>query len=198
MKRKPLLPRPTTYIYLDKWYNPYARAVVYSIVIFVIIFSSVSYKVVSNISTRVNLTKMANATLVSKYAETLVSEMTSTALYISLHPTATATITVTPKASPTKLQLSCETAPEPHVRIGQNVTVMVENYDKLKLRSEPRISPDTVITELNKFSKLVILDGPECVAGADNIMYWFWEVRVTSTNKVGWVAEGQISHYYID
>lgn len=198
MKRRPSLPKPTAYIYLNKWYNPYARAAIYIILIAALAFSLASYKTVTKITTSSNSTKAANATLVSQYAATLVAEITSTALYVSLHPTATKTITVTPKASPTKIILSCESAPIPHVRIGQTVTVLVENYDKLKLRSEPRISQDTVITELNKFTKLEILDGPECVAGVDNTMYWFWKVRVTSTNKVGWVAEGQLSHYYID
>jgi hypothetical protein len=93
---------------------------------------------------------------------------------------------------------TCTGAPKQHVTTGQTVKVTVENFDKLKLRSEPRISSNTVIMELNKNTKLVILDGPVCVRAEANTSYWFWKVKVVPTNEQGWIAEGDFSHYFIE
>lgn len=90
-------------------------------------------------------------------------------------------------------------APAPHIKIGQQVTVTVENWDKLKLRAKPEISPDTVLLELDQYSRLEILAGPECVSSAETgASYWFWKVKVLPSGKVGWIAEGDHSHYYIE
>ena len=90
-------------------------------------------------------------------------------------------------------------APAPHIQVGQTVTVQVENWDKLKLRSEPEISSDTEVQELEQYSRLEVLDGPECVLSAETgNAYWFWKVKVLPGGEVGWVAEGDSSHYYIE
>jgi len=91
----------------------------------------------------------------------------------------------------------CPGAPAPHVAIGQEVTVVANDEDKLKLRSEPRISSDNVIRELDKLTHLKILDSFVCVH-AEGTSYWFWEVEVMSTGEVGWVAEGNSSYYFIE
>lgn len=86
----------------------------------------------------------------------------------------------------------------PHVKVGQQVTVLVEDWDKLKLRSGPEISSGNVVIELNQFSQLKILDGPVCVYSPETgTSHWFWKVTVISSGEVGWVAEGDDSHYYI-
>lgn len=115
---------------------------------------------------------------------------TPTALFN--HPTQTPSIVTATAAS------SCA-APAPHVQIGQQVTVTVKNWDKLKLRSKPEISSETVILELDQYSLLEILEGPECVFSPETgDSYWFWKVKVLSSGEVGWVAEGDASHYYIE
>jgi hypothetical protein len=93
----------------------------------------------------------------------------------------------------------CLGAPAPHVSIGQQVTVVVEDFDKLKLRSAPEISPDTEKLELDKFTQLKILEGPVCVADAETeASYWFWKVGVLPGAEIGWVAEGDSLHYFIE
>ena len=73
------------------------------------------------------------------------------------------------------------------------------NADKLKLRSEPKLSPDTVIRELDPFTKLQIVGGPKCVTSAETgISYWLWKVKVISGGKIGWVAEGDGQNYFLE
>jgi hypothetical protein len=85
------------------------------------------------------------------------------------------------------------------VKIGQQVTVTVEDWDKLKLRSTPRISSDTVLLELEQYTQLRILDGPVCVSSPDtDDSFVFWKVAMIPGGEIGWVAEGDYSHYFID
>jgi hypothetical protein len=119
---------------------------------------------------------------------------TPTALFSMTNTAATQTPSVvTATAAP-----SCS-APAPYVQIGQKVTVTVENWDKLKLRSKPEISSDTVILDLEQYSQLEILEGPECASSAETgDSYWFWKVKVLPSGEIGWVAEGDSSHYFIE
>ena len=104
--------------------------------------------------------------------------------------------TSTPPIVTATAAVSCS-APAPHVKTGQQVTVMVEDFDKLKLRSEPEISPDNVTLELELYTQLRILDGPVCVLDADTeIQYLFWKVAVIPSGEIGWVAEGDATHYF--
>jgi len=88
-------------------------------------------------------------------------------------PTATATpliTVVTEQALPTlafadtsSVGNVCPGAAAPHVLVGQQVTVVSDNLDKLKLRSEPKVSPDTIIRELDQSTLLKIVSGFVCV-----------------------------------
>jgi hypothetical protein len=121
---------------------------------------------------------------------------TPTALFNSLNPNAAGT--PTPLVVTATPELACP-APEPHVEIGQQVTVTVEDWDKLKLRSTPRISSDTVVLELDQYTQLRILDGPMCVSSSETeVSYVFWKVVVIPGGEIGWVAEGDNSHYFIE
>jgi len=94
---------------------------------------------------------------------------------------------------------SCPSAPAPRVAIGQEVTVVVDDTDKLKLRATPEISPDTVVSVLDKLTHLKILEGPVCVSSTDpEVSYWFWKVEVQPNGEIGWVAEGDSSNYFIE
>lgn len=85
------------------------------------------------------------------------------------------------------------------VSIGQQVTVVTDDTDKLKLRNSPVMSPDTVVGELDKSTKLKILDGPVCAYSEETaIYYWLWKVVVLSNGKTGWVAEGDFFRYFIE
>lgn len=94
---------------------------------------------------------------------------------------------------------NCPGAPTPHVAIGQEVTVVVDDTDKLKLRETPEISPDTEVAVLDKLTHLKILEGPVCVSSTDpEVSYWFWKVEVIATGEIGWVAEGDSLNNFIE
>jgi hypothetical protein len=101
------------------------------------------------------------------------------------------TITAQTAATP----LACQ-GPHAPYRAGMQVTVIAENSNKLKLRSEPKISPDTVISELDQGTVMEIMDGPLCVTSSETrIAYWLWKVKLYS--GIGWVAEGNGQNSYI-
>jgi hypothetical protein len=103
--------------------------------------------------------------------------------------------TATAQTAPTAL--AC-TSPHAPYRAGMQVAVIAENSDKLKLRSEPKISPDTVISELDQGTIMYIMDGPLCVHSAETgISYWLWKVKAISIGKTGWVAEGDGQNSFI-
>jgi hypothetical protein len=108
-----------------------------------------------------------------------------------LPSTATAYTAITP--------LTC---PGVHAPYGPGVQAIViaGDSDKLKLRSEPKISPETVIRELDQGTQLEIVGGPLCVHSAETgISYWLWQVKVISGGKkTGWVAEGDGQNYFIE
>ena len=107
-------------------------------------------------------------------------------------PTLTATDTAV--ATATAAFTLCPGAPGPYAAIGNRVTVVAKDVDKLKLRSEPKISPDTVLRELNQFTQLQIVGGPLCVRETE-ASYWFWQVR--TGGEIGWVAEGDGQQTFI-
>jgi hypothetical protein len=117
-------------------------------------------------------------------------------------PTATATPLILAAATEQPLPIfesACPGASAPHVTPGQQVSVVSDNTDKLKLRSEPKISPDTLLMDLDQFTQLKILEGFICVHSDETgTAYWFWKVQVIPTGEIGWVAEGTSSHYFIE
>ena len=115
---------------------------------------------------------------------------------VAFHTATVALGTPTFVALPT-VSASCP-APVPHVKIDQQVSVTVEDWDKLKLRSQAALSADTIVMELPQYTQLRILDGPVCVPAPEtDSAYLFWKVAVIPSGEVGWVAEGDIWHYFI-
>lgn len=104
--------------------------------------------------------------------------------------------TITPVDTATAAFSLCPGAPGPYAAIGKQVTVVAEDIDKLQLRSEPTISPNTVLRELNRFTQMYIVGGPVCVHSTETgSSYWFWQVKVD--REIGWVAEGDAQHSFI-
>ena len=110
-------------------------------------------------------------------------------------PTPQPTATVVVKL-PTAL--TCPGAPAAHISVGQKVTVITEDYDKLKLRSDPSFSSEHA-KELTKFTQLKVLDGPVCVTSSDpGASYLFWKVTILDiTGETGWIAEGNAFYYFV-
>ena len=111
-----------------------------------------------------------------------------------VHPTFTATDT--PAATATAAFALCPGAPGPYAALGKQAVVVSKDVDKLKVRSEPEISPDNVIGELDQFTELTIVGGPVCVRSSAT-SYWFWQVKVHPDGELGWVAEGDVQHPFI-
>lgn len=204
MTRKPILPVPSRVIHLNWLYRPFIRLMIYFSLFILILVGVLSYKIVANTSLNYQATQLVYKTSTHINADAFTTESTPILSFTSTPrsiktftavPTGLKAISITSSATPYD---TCVQAPKQHVTIGQVVAVTVENFDKLKLRSEPRISPGTVVKDLDKYTKLVVLDGPVCVADGTNTSYWFWKVSVVSSNEAGWVAEGDFSHYYID
>lgn len=130
----------------------------------------------------------------AQYAQPMASP-TATALF---NTTISTTETPTPLVVTATGESACA-APVPRVEIGDKVLVRVEDWDKLKLRSEAGVSTDNVVMELDQYSQLKILDGPVCVYSAETgYSYWFWKIVVTDSGEIGWVAEGDYTHYFIE
>lgn len=112
------------------------------------------------------------------------------------------TNTNTPAIPPTPTIIStsttCRGAPSTRVAINDLVRVVTTDNDRLVLRAVPEIDKDNELQRLNKGTELKIFNGPVCVKDpATSISYWFWYVRIKSTNIFGWVAEGDRSLYYL-
>lgn len=94
--------------------------------------------------------------------------------------------------------IACRSPRAPYP-VGHIVTVVSGNADKLKLRSEPEISPDTVLQELDQSTLLEIVSGPVCVQSAETgIGYWLWKVKVLPNGRTGWVAQGDGQNMFIE
>ena len=126
---------------------------------------------------------------------------TTSASRTPIPPTRTALqSTSTPTTqSPTKISTSCPKAPTTRISINNLVRVITTDNDRLVLRSIPEINDGTELQRLNKGTELKIFNGPVCVRDPKtSISYWFWEVRIKSTDAFGWVAEGDRSLYYLE
>jgi hypothetical protein len=131
---------------------------------------------------------------------TLPSVPSLTPIANTINPTPSATplfVTATESLLITATGPVCA-APAPRVSVGEEVLVTVEDWDKLKLRSDAEVSADNILLELEQYSQLKILEGPVCVYSAEtDYSYWFWKVVVIPSGEVGWVAEGDYTHYFI-
>jgi len=157
-----------------------SKRIIY-IALLILLLSACTYQVITPISP----TEQVRSTQVVP---------SNTVEYIPTVPAPSATLGPLPT-----LDLDCTDAPTPHVEIGEQVTVTADNTDKLKLRSEPQASPNTVKMDLDIFPQLKILRGPICNYSSGTVTtYWFWKVSVIPSGEIGWVAEGDSQHYFIE
>jgi hypothetical protein len=136
------------------------------------------------------------------------NDITFTAIVQSISPQptlakriATLTLAASVASNPSSTEAtpgSCPGAPTPRIFINALVGVIPTNNDRLVLRSSPTINDSTELQRLNTGTQLKVHDGPVCVNDPDTgINYWFWEVKVKSSGRMGWVAEGDRSLYYL-
>ena len=120
---------------------------------------------------------------------------------VALEPALIPTEEVALKPNPVEITtptFSCEDAPLTRVQVGDIARVTYTDGTSTRLRSEPQAG-DNLVENLPEGTEFDIIGGPECTLrhGRDD-SYVYWEVSVPSRSLVGWVAEGDFNHYYIE
>ncbi len=127
---------------------------------------------------------------------------TATPVTPTLTPTRTETPspTETPTLTPTP-EFSCPNAPESQVKIG-DIARVTEGDTPVRLRRDPVVINENILTVLVEGKEMEIIDGPECAPIPDSqASYVFWKVLIADNpinSNVGWVAEGTMENYYIE
>ncbi len=83
----------------------------------------------------------------------------------------------------------CENAPPSRVQVG-DVARVITSPDTLRARAEPLTG--AVLRQLNNGFTAPIVGGPACGGG-----YTWWQLQLTAETR-GWVAEGDMTEYYIE
>lgn len=112
-------------------------------------------------------------------------------------PTRTQDPTPTKTANPTGF--SCPNAPDLRLQVGDSARVTINNGLPLRVRQEPNIDKDNVLTELKEGTQFKITDGPMCVTSKDRrSTFVFWMIEISDKRIKGWVAEGDWEDYFIE
>lgn len=120
----------------------------------------------------------------------------------TLTPTLTETLgpTETPTLTPTP-EFTCPNAPETQLKVGDLARV-TDGDPPVRVRTEPIVADEFILTVLVEGTEMEILDGPKCVLNPDTKMnFVFWKVNIPSKQaplNEGWVAEGDAAGYFIE
>lgn len=129
-----------------------------------------------------------------------------TATATPIPPTLTPTLTETPSPTETPTltptpAFTCPTAPETQLEVGDLARV-TDGDPPVRLRQEPIVADELILTVLIEGTELEILEGPECVLNPNTqTNFVFWRVFVPSKEmpfNEGWVAEGDSAGYFIE
>lgn len=94
-----------------------------------------------------------------------------------------------PLTMPAYAANACLSAPASMFTLGDTV-VVAPGVDRLNMRFLPAVGTG-IAAPLYHGNRLTVIGGPSC-----NGMYTWWRVE-TSIGKIGWVAEGTWSVYYL-
>jgi hypothetical protein len=131
---------------------------------------------------------------VTQVRATLTASPAATKTLVPATSTPVATLT----GEATAAKDLCKNAPAPRVYIDALVSVVTTDHDRLVLRSSAEINDSNELERLHIGTQLKIHDGPVCVVDPKtHTPYWFWEVKVKSSARMGWVAEGDRALYYL-
>ncbi len=114
-------------------------------------------------------------------------------------PVARSTQPVPATATETPDFFLCLNSPPMRVQVGDRVRVTETNGLPLRVRSQPVLNPDFVVTQMPEGAEFEIIGGPACASvplSQDSLV--FWEVDLPSRGITGWVAEGDDSGYFIE
>lgn len=113
-------------------------------------------------------------------------------------PTATQPAATSAPATDTPEPFVCPGAPAPRVQVGDLARVTFTDGLPLRVRESPVVG-NNVIAQIPEGSEFTIIDGPRCapVPNTSNA-FVFWQIEVASSGLTGWVAEGDLSAYFIE
>jgi Tol biopolymer transport system component len=103
------------------------------------------------------------------------------------------------EAAPTPLPLVlCPKAPPSRVSVQSIVRVALSG-NNLWLRSTPQVNEDNKITKLSNDMVFQLIGGPVCAPrpGREDD-FLFWQASIHASGMTGWVAEGDLTEYYIE
>jgi hypothetical protein len=108
------------------------------------------------------------------------------------------TVTAAPSSTTRPADAFCPLAPAPRLKIGDTARIGFSTGEKTRLRSAPE-SGDNLVGVVVEGTDLKVIDGPVCYPRPGrNDAYIYWKVRVISTSKEGWMAEGDANEYYME
>ncbi len=87
---------------------------------------------------------------------------------------------------------SCPGAPVSRVAVGDSACVADIGPSPLRIRATPEISPDNIVGDVYRGTRVALTDGPACADG-----YTWWRIQVDA-GPAGWVAEGGPGGYYLE
>jgi len=102
-------------------------------------------------------------------------------------PTPTAFVMPTPPPTPTA---SCAGAPRERLIIGERGRVLEDDPRNVNVRSRPGVD-NKLMTVIPVNGIFAVLDGPICLGG----FQWY---KVRYREVTGWIAEGDITSYYVE
>ena len=119
----------------------------------------------------------------------------------TLVPTITLTFSVPPTLVPSETPdfFVCPNSPEVRVAVGAWARVTETNGLPLRVRSQPVLNPDFVLTQIPEGFAFEIIGGPACTSvplSESSLVYW--EIDMPTRNLTGWVAEGDGEGYFIE
>lgn len=83
--------------------------------------------------------------------------------------------------------------------LGGWARVTETNGLPLRVRSQPVLNPDFILTQIPEAFAFEIIGGPACTSvplSEDSLV--FWEIDMPTRELTGWVAEGNAEGYFIE
>lgn len=93
---------------------------------------------------------------------------------------------------------SCPNAPSTRLHVGDTARITFTDGKTTRLRSAPEAG-DNGIANLPEGTEFEIVGGPVCYPRPGRSdAYVYWQVSVSSGDKTGWLAEGDLNGYYLE
>lgn len=92
----------------------------------------------------------------------------------------------------------CPKAPTSRVFV-QSIVRVALSRSNLWVRNTPQVNEDNKIAKLSYGTVFQLIGGPVCTPRPGRVDdFLFWQVNIPATGITGWVAEGDLTEYYIE